>query len=118
MLTLLPRVVALVILGLAAVAGLEMMDVDRPAPYRAGSVATAAALAQSRLTALTLAGARDLNPLPDSLARGTFPAPDTIYHWAAAVRPLKGEPDVYVVSVTVAGHGAAYKLETRIHRPT
>ena len=107
-LTLFPRIVALVILGLAAAAALEMMDADRPAPYQAGSIARAAALAQDRLTAL--------HPLPDSLARGTFPAPDTIYHWSAAVRPVKRKPDVYDVTVTVAGHGAAYKLETRFNR--
>jgi hypothetical protein len=112
--TLLLRVVALVIIGLAAVAGLEMLDTDRRVPYRSGSVARAAALAQGRLTALTLAGARDLNPLPDSLARGTFSQPDTIYHWSATVRPVRGEPDMYDVTVTVAGHGAAYKLGAHV----
>ena len=112
-LTLFPRVLALAIIGLAAIAWLELADTDRPAPYRAGSIDRAAALAQNRLTVLTLADARDLSALPDSLARGTFPAPDTIYHWSATVRSVRGAPGMYDVTVTVTGHGAAYKLETR-----
>ena len=112
--TLLPRVVALVINGLATAVAIAMMDADRSAPYRAGSIARAAVLAQKRLNSLSRAGARDLSPLPDSLARGTFPGPDTIYHWSATVRPVRGEPNMYDVSVTVAGHGVAYKLTSRV----
>jgi len=116
-LALFARVVVLAGLGLAAAAVLRPAGDDSPTPYQAGSIATAAVLAQGRLNILSRAGARDLNPLSDALARGTFPAPDTIYHWSAAVRPVKRKPDVYDVTVTVAGHGAAYKLETRLYRP-
>ena len=49
-----------------------------------------------------------------SLARGTFPVPDTIYHWFATVLPVPGKPDMYDIPVTVAGHGVAYKLASRI----
>ena len=108
------RVVALVIIGLATAAAIEMMNADRSAPYQTGSIARAAVLAQQRLNSLSRARARELNPLPDSLARGTFPPPDSIYHWSATVRPVRGEPEMYDVSVTVAGHGAAYKLASRV----
>ena len=113
-LTLITRVIALAIIGLATAVALDMMGADRSAPYLTGSIARAAVLAQERLNSMSRAGARDLNPLPDSLARGTFSGPDTIYHWFATVRPVRGEPDMYDVTVTVAGHGAAYKLGSRI----
>jgi len=115
--TILEAVIALAIVGLAGVAALEALGGELRAADRAGSVSTAAALAQDRLAALTVLPALDLSPLADSLARGAFSEPFADYRWSATVRPALGEADLYDVAVAVAGRGTDYTVATRLYRP-
>lgn len=115
--TILEAVIALAIVGLAGVAALEALGGELRAADRAGSVSTAAALAQDRLAALAMVPALDLSPFADSLARGTFSEPFADYRWSATVQPVLGEANLYGVTVMVSGLGTDYTVATRLYRP-
>lgn len=115
--TLLEAVVALAILGLAGVATLEALGGEVRGADRARTASTAAALAQDRLATLSLLPRADLDPVPDSLARGEFQQPFRAYRWTASVQPVFGESDLYEARVEVASDAARYVLSTRIYRP-
>jgi type II secretion system protein I len=115
--TLLEAVVALAILGLAGVAALEALGGEVRGAERARTASTAAALAQDRLAALSLLRRTDLDPLPDSLARGAFEPPLEKYRWTAKVQSVFGETDLYEARVEVVSDDARYDLTTRIYRP-
>ena len=91
--TILEAVVALAIVGLAGVAALEAVGGEIRGIDRAREAYTTAALAQDRLATITVLPPEDLNPLPDSLARGTFAEPFKDYRWTATLHPLFGERD-------------------------
>ena len=115
--TVLEAVVALAILGLAGVGALEAMGAELRAAHHARTATIEAALAQDRLAALALLPMADLQPLADSLARGTFPPPFADYHWNAAVRPVFGEADLYEITVDITGADARLLAVTRWYRP-
>jgi len=114
--TLLEAVAALAILGIAGVAALESVGGELRAADRARTAVTVSALAQDRLAAITLLPTGELQPLTDSLARGSFPSPFRDYAWTASVRPLLGERNLYSVTVEVFNRTTRYALATRLYR--
>jgi prepilin-type N-terminal cleavage/methylation domain-containing protein len=114
--TLLEAVAALAILGLAGVAALEAIGGELRTADRARTAAIESALAQDRLAVLTLLPLRELQPLADSVAGGTFPGPFEDYEWTATVRPRFGERDLYDVTVEVFNQTTRYDIATRLYR--
>jgi prepilin-type N-terminal cleavage/methylation domain-containing protein len=115
--TILEAVVALAIVGLSGVATLEAVGGEIRGVERAREAYTSAVLAQDRLAAITVVPPETLNPLPDSLARGTFGAPFAAYHWTATLRPVFGQRDIYELTVDVSSDRSAYRVVTRLYRP-
>ena len=115
--TILEAVVALAIVGLAGVAALEAVGGEIRGIDRAREAYTTAALAQDRLATITVLPPEELNPLPDSLARGTFTQPFTDYRWTATLHPLFGERDIYELIVAIDSDRAHYTVATRLYRP-
>jgi len=115
--TILEAVVALAIVGFAAVAAVEAAGSELRGADRAISAYTEAALAQDRLAAVTILRIDELNAPPDSVARGTFPKPLDGFHWLAAVEPALGEHDMYDVTIRITSDRSDYTLTTRLYRP-
>lgn len=115
--TLLEAVVALTIVGTVAIGALEAYAVEARAAVRARQSAPAAALARERLSRLERLDAHLLRTLPESLSRGLFSAGPTSYEWAAAVRAVAGEPDLYELAVDVRWPDGALALRGRSYRP-
>jgi len=115
--TILEAVVALAIVGLSGVAALEAVAGETRSIDRAREAYTLSALAQDRLAVVTILAPEDLNPLPDSLARGAFPKPFNGYRWTTSLEPISGQRDLYDVSVAVTGARSDYRVTARIYRP-
>jgi len=115
--TLLEVVVALAIIGIAGVAALEAFGAEVRVTDRVQQALPAAAIAEERLGRLALLATAELAHLPDSLARGRFPAPFDQYRWVATAGAVVGEYDLYEASVQVAWDGGTYELRTRWYRP-
>lgn len=117
---LLEAVVALVVVGLCAAAALELFASHLRAAALGPERLTVAALAQDRVTAIRLLEPRQLRHLPDSIARGQFPAPFAGYRWRAAVAPSM-EDDLYDIRVDISGPDGTYAIsgrETAVTAPT
>lgn len=115
--TLLEAVVALAIVGLAGVAALATAGSELRAAGRARRAIEAAALADQSLSTVALLGVEDLDALPDSLARGSFPAPLDEYQWRMRSRAVPAQRDMYDVSVEILWpEGGSYTAATRLYR--
>ena len=115
--TLLEAVVSLAIVGTVSIGALEAYAVEARAAARARESAPAAALARERLARLERLDAHLLLTLPESLSRGAFSAGPISYEWAAAVRAVAGEPDLYELVVDVRWPDGAVALLGRSYRP-
>jgi type II secretion system protein I len=115
--TLIEAVLALAIVGMTAAAVTGAVGAQLRTADRARHALEAAALAEQRLAGLRLVEPGQLRPLPDSLAAGRFAAPFADYTWTAASQPVRGEPDLFDLWVTVTWEGGAYPLRSRVHRP-
>lgn len=115
--TLLEALVAVMIVGLAAVAALETVGAELRTAARAKDALTATALAEHRIETLRILSQNNLASVTDSLARGTFPPPFERYRWTAAVREVNGEPGLYDARVEVSWSGGTFPLSTRLYRP-
>ena len=115
--TILEAVVALAIVGFAAVAALEAVGSELRGADRAALAYTAAALAQDRLAAAMVLGADEMNPPPDSVTRGVFPAPFEGFRWLTSVQPTFGERDMYDVTISITSDRSDYTIVTRLYRP-
>jgi prepilin-type N-terminal cleavage/methylation domain-containing protein len=115
--SLLEAVVALAIVGVAAVAGLGSLGAELRAAERAQRTLEASALAGHHLTRIRVLPPTALTPLPDSLREGRFPPPMNEYAWRAHVRPVRGEADLFDVAVEVVWEGGAFPLHARLYRP-
>ena len=115
--SLLEAIVALAIVGLAAVAALGAFGAEIRASSRAGRALEAEALAQSRLAVLRLLQRSDLEPLADSMRNGWFPAPFEEYRWEASTQDVRSRDDLFQVTVAVRWDGGAYALASRLYRP-
>lgn len=115
--TILEAVVALAIVGFAAVAAVEAVGSEMRTIDRAGFAYTNAALAQDRVAAVTLLEVSQLNLLPDSMARGEFAAPFDAFHWTTKVSPTFGQHDLYDVTIAITSDRSDYTVLTRLYRP-
>ena len=115
--SLLEAVVALAIVGLAAVAALSAFAMELRTAGQAAHALEAEALAQSRLAAVRLLQRSELEPLPDSLRNGRFPAPLEGYQWQASSEKVSGKEDLFQVSVAVRWDDGSYSLAGRLYRP-
>lgn len=115
--SLLEALVAVTILGLAAVASLSALGAHLRAADRARLALAHEALALDRLARVRLVSAEDLTRLPDSLTRGRFPSPWAEYGWEAVSRRDRERPDLVVVSVEVISAESRFSLATRLYRP-
>ena len=115
--TILEAVVALAIVGLSGVAALEAVGGETRSIDRSREAYITSALAQDRLAAVTILPPEDLNPLPDSLARGTFPEPFRDYRWTVTFEPVPGQRDLYDIAVVVTGARSDYTVTARLYRP-
>jgi len=114
---LIEAVVALVIIGLFAIALIGTVGAQVRAADRGSVLLTARALAQDRLAAIQFLDYEELTDLPDSLARGAFPSPFEDFVWTAEVDAVDDEYDLFETIITVAGRGYSYPLRRMIHRP-
>jgi prepilin-type N-terminal cleavage/methylation domain-containing protein len=115
--TLLEALVAVLIVGLAAVAALETVAAELRTAARAKHAFTATALAEYRLETLRVLPAAELHSLPDSLARGAFQPPFERYRWTASVREVGGESGLHEAQVAVLWDRGAFRIATRLYRP-
>lgn len=113
---LMEAVVALAIIGLAAIAVLGATGAQVRAADKAGVLLVAEGLAVDRMTSFELLGYEDLADPPDSLLAGVFPPPLDQFAWQARVLPMDMEFDLFRVDVIVEGRGESFPLRTLIHR--
>lgn len=112
--TLVEAAVALLILGLAALAAVEAVGGALRTQAVAGRYREAVALAEWRLLALTAMP-------PDSLPHyqlpraGAVTLPPHRYTWRAVVRPVDGAPRLWDGAVAVAWDGGQVTLETMVY---
>lgn len=115
--TVLEAAVALVIVGMVAVATLSTFAAQARAAQQARHGREVVALARHRLAHAELQSADDLDVLPDSIARGRFDPPFEDYEWTTTARPITGEEHLFDVHVRVSSSEASYDLRTRLYRP-
>ena len=106
---LLEAVVALLVIGLVSAAALDLVSAHLRAAARQPALLTAAALAQDRMTALQFLPEEELRRLPDSLARGDFPAPFAGYRWRATTTRSRDE-SFYDLRVEIESSVGRYAL--------
>ena len=107
---------ALVIVGLGAVAVLEALGGELRSSARTSRALEVEALGRERLARLELVNSEDLEHLPDSLARGQFGPPFADYVWKAQSRAVTGVPGLYDVEVQINWEAGSYPLHTRLYR--
>lgn len=116
--TLLETVVAITILSLVGVGVMGAFAAEQRAALEADQVVAAAALAQDRLARLAIVSREALDPLPDSLRRGTFGAPFDTYEWEADVEEVRGRRHLFDVRVRVSwAPDGRYAARTMLYRP-
>lgn len=115
--SLLEAMVALTVVGLAAVAMLSAVGGELRTAARIRSSLEAHALAEEKVAAVRLLSREELDRLADSLRQGRFLAPFEAYRWEASTRELSEFKDVFEVDVGVRWEDGAYDLSTRLYRP-
>ena len=115
--TLIEAALAVVIVGLAAVAVLGAFGAELRTGARARRALESRALAEQRLAALQLTPGLLLDRLPDSLAIGRFDRPFDAYSWKATSRLARSDEFLYDLTVQVAWNDGELSLESRIYRP-
>ena len=115
--TLLEAAIALVIVGMAAVAVLSSFGTTLRTSARARRTLEAEALATQRLAYASLLSHAELAHLPDSVARGRFDAPFEEYRWETTARERRDDDALFDVRVEVAWTDGRYALPTRLYRP-
>lgn len=111
----LEAVVALAIVGVVCVGVLGAYAASMRADVLAADRLPLAALAEERIVAVDL-DAGSLQRLPDSLARGTFPAPYATATWETETRRVDQADGLYDVVVRVRDGSDVYTLRTRRYR--
>ncbi len=115
--SLLEAVVALAIVGLAAVASVEAVSAHLRAAERAMAALDAEALMQDRLARLRLLSREELAHLPDSMAQGQFGASLAGVAWRAASAEDRSRPALFHLSVELVEAKGNRRLETTVYRP-
>lgn len=114
--TLIEVVVAVAILATAIVWSLTAHGTELRTLTSARSVNVAIELAEDRMTAIELLARDRLPSLPDSIERGSFPAPFADMTWVAEAESLL-DTDLVEVTVTVEWDAGAHSV-TKIIDPT
>ena len=70
------------------------------------------ALATSRVEFMDLLTDRELQALPDSVAKGKFPAPLDEYSWTTTSKPISDPNGLYDIHVTVNWANGSYLVRT------
>ena len=115
--TLFEAVAAVAIVGATAAAAMSAVGSQFRTVARAQRALTVEALATSRLDFLELLDTEaQLQALPDSVAKGEFPAPLDAYKWTMDVAPVSDLAGLYTVLVTVTWKDGSYELKSRAYR--
>lgn len=115
--TLMEVVVAVIIVGMTAVATLSAFATELRTANTSRSALEAAALAEYRIAMLEVTPAEDLLTLPDSSKSGRFEPPFEDYEWAGTVTPVHNEADLFDATVRVKWTNGSYVIGTRMYRP-
>ncbi len=114
--SLLEAVVAVAIVGMTSVAALEAVGGDMRTAERAHRAVEVEALATSRLEFMDLLSDRELQALPDSVAKGTFAKPLDQYSWKTSSAALSDQAGLYDVRVTIVWPSGSYMVRTYAYR--
>ena len=109
-------VVAIAIVGMTSVAALESVGSGMRTAEKARRMTEAEALATSRMEMLDLLTDRELQALPDSVQKGTFPKPLDEYSWMTTSEPIAGESGLYAIRITVTWPTGTYVIHTNQYR--
>lgn len=115
--TLMEVVVAIIIVGMTSVATLSAFATELRTAETSRFALEAASLGDTRIALLELTPAEDLLTLPDSSKKGRFDPPFEGYEWAASVKKVVNETDLYDAAVRVTWANGSYTLGTRMYRP-
>jgi type II secretory pathway pseudopilin PulG len=114
--SLLEAVAAIAIVGLTAVSALESVGSNMRTAEKAKRAMEAEALATSRLDFMELMNDRELQALPDSVEKGTFPAPLNDYSWKTTSNPVSEQAGVYDLRITIDWPTGSYTVRTYAYR--
>ena len=114
--TLLETVVALAIVTLTGVAALATLGTELRTAERAHRTLEVAALARDVLSRVHLLDDEGLHRLPDSLVAGQFAAPFQAYRWHTTTQPVRDDPGLFDVSVSVSWQEGTQQISTRLYR--
>jgi type II secretory pathway pseudopilin PulG len=114
--SLLEAVAAIAIVGLTAVSALESVGGDMRTAEKAKRAPEAEALATSRLDFMDLLSDRELQALPDTVEKGTFPKPLNEYTWKTTSNPVSDQAGVYDVRITIDWPTGSYTVRTYAYR--
>ncbi len=113
-------VAGLTIVGMVAASALAATAREMRTAARARRAIEVEALATSRLDWMALTTDVQLQSLPDSIARGTFPEPLNEYKWRTEVEPVAQESGLYDVQVSVlwkdGDKDVSYAIRSRVYR--
>jgi len=113
-------VAGLTIVGMVAASALAATAREMRTAARARRAIEVEALATSRLDWMELTTDVQLQSLPDSVARGTFPEPLNEYKWRTTVDPVAQESGLYDVQVSVlwkdGDKDVSYDIRSRLYR--
>ena len=109
-------VVAIAIVGMTSVAALESVGSGMRTAEKARRMTEAEALATSRMEMLDLLTDRELQALPDSVQKGTFPKPLDEYSWTTTSESIAGESGLYAIRITVTWPTGTYVIHTNQYR--
>lgn len=115
--SLMEAMVALTVVGLAAVSMLATVGAELRTASRIRTSLEAHALAEDKLAAVRLLSRDELDRLGDSLRQGQFPAPFQSYRWEASTRETAESKDLFEVAVGIRWEDGSYDLATRLYRP-
>ncbi|HEX7049242.1 MAG TPA: hypothetical protein VF188_03435 [Longimicrobiales bacterium] len=113
---LLEALVALLLLGTVIAASLGAFAGGLRAEAGLDRHLTAVALAEHRLTELSLLP-RDSLAAYGTIRAATFAAPFDDFRWSALVRPAPDHADLYRAAVRITWNDGAFSLETMFYRP-
>jgi type II secretory pathway pseudopilin PulG len=118
--SLLEAVAGLAIVGMVAASAMAATAREMRTAARARRAIEVEALATARMDWMALVTDVQLQSLPDSVARGTFPEPLDDYRWRTSVEPVAQESGLYDVRVSVlwkeGGKDVSYDLRSRLYR--
>jgi len=115
---LLEAIVAMTIVGLVSVSVLAMLGTQLRAAGRTRSLLEARALADDRMATLRMLPRNELIDLDDSLRSGRFPVPFERFEWQMESKTIRGENNLFALSVRVRWTDGTYSLDGRVFRPS